>query len=157
MDSQIQITPVIHEKILDKNRRFWLTRFIFNRQFLDQSLDIFRGFAFVADSNYAAAKIANLQVMKAQGENPDDDQFEILKYIITFTLTVAFRANYRTQIPFLIRIIRKALTSNIKLAIWFTEIFSSQKLIKEFFVDCTITDMARFTAGLLKTAMRNIY
>jgi hypothetical protein len=35
VNSQIQITPAIHEKILEKNCRFWLTRFIFNRQFLD--------------------------------------------------------------------------------------------------------------------------
>lgn len=76
---------------------------------------------------------------------------------MTFTLTVAFRASIRTQIPFLIKIIRKALENNIKLALWFCEIFSSQQIIKEFFVDCTIPDMARFTAGLLHTAMINVY
>ena len=47
--SQIQITPTIHERILEKNRQFWLTRFIFNRQFLEQSLEIFRGFQFQKD------------------------------------------------------------------------------------------------------------
>ena len=47
--------------------------------------------------------------------------------------------------------------NNVRLSLWFCEIFSNQQIIKEFFVDCTIPDMARFTAGLLKTAMQNLY
>lgn len=85
------------------------------------------------------------------------DQLEILKYITTFTLTVAFRASIRTQIPFLVKIIKEALRNNIKLALWLCEAFTNQLLIKEFFVDCTIPDMSRFTAGLLKTAMNHVY
>ena len=81
----------------------------------------------------------------------------MLKYIVTFTLTVAFRASVRAQIPHFVRIIRRALKQNIKLCIWFCEIFSNQQIIKEFFMDCTIGDMSRFTAGLLKTAMQQIY
>jgi len=61
--SQIQISPNIHEKILEKNRRFWLTRFIFNRTFLDQSLEIFRGLKCQIDMNYLGARAANLQEM----------------------------------------------------------------------------------------------
>ena len=95
--------------------------------------------------------------MAQGGITSSDDQYEILKYIVTFTLTVAFRASIRTQIPYLIRIIRKALQNNVKLSMWFCEVFSQQSLIKEFFVDCTIPDMARFTAGLLKTAMSTLY
>ena len=96
-------------------------------------------------------------MLSPQTGNLGDDQFEILKYIITFTLTVAFRANYRTQIPYFIKIIKRALGTNVRLALWLIEIFSNQKIIKEFFIDCTIADMARFTAGLLKTAMKNVY
>lgn len=86
-----------------------------------------------------------------------DDQFEILKYIVTFTLTVAFRASIRTQIPSLVYLIRKALENNVRLSLWLIEIFANQRIIKEFFVDCTITDMSRFTAGLLKTAMTTVF
>ena len=124
VDSQIQIPPQVHERILEKNQRFWLTRFIFNRQFLDQSLEIFRGFGFQTDQDYSAARGINLQVMAQGGVTSSDDQYEILKYIVTFTLTVAFRASIRTQIPYLIRIIRKALQNNVKLAMWFCEVFS---------------------------------
>lgn len=70
---------------------------------------------------------------------------------------MAFRASVRAQIPYFVRIIRKALKSSLKLCIWFCEIFSNQQIIKEFFIDCTIGDMSRFTAGLLKTAMQQIY
>lgn len=86
-----------------------------------------------------------------------DDQFEILKFIVTFTLTVAFRASVRMQIPYLICIIREALVNDVRLSLWFCERFSNQLMIKEFFVDCTVMDMARFTAGLLKTAMSVVY
>ena len=143
--------------MLEKNKRFWLTRFIFNRQFLDRSLEIFRGFTFQTDLNYRLARSTNLQLMSQTGVNVHQDQLEIMKYIVTFTLTVAFRASVRTQIPYLIRIIRKALVNNVRLSLWFCEIFSNQQIIKEFFVDCTIPDMARFTAGLLRTAMQNLY
>jgi hypothetical protein len=37
------------------------------------------------------------------------------------------------------------------------EIFSNQDFIREFFIDCPIGDMARFSAGLLKTAMKQVY
>ena len=62
--------------------------------------------------------------MAQGGITSSDDQYEILKYIVTFTLTVAFRASIRTQIPYLIRIIRKALQNNVKLSMWFCEVFS---------------------------------
>jgi hypothetical protein len=42
---------------------------------------------------------------------------------------------------------------NIGLCLWLIETFSSQDFIKEFFIDCPVHDMARFTSGLLKTAM----
>ena len=54
-----------------------------------------------------------------------DDQLAILKYIITFTLSVAFRASVRTQIPFLVRLVREALMNNVKLSLWFYQIFSN--------------------------------
>ena len=64
--------------------------------------------------------------MSQTGVNVHQDQLEIMKYIVTFTLTVAFRASVRTQIPYLIRIIRKALVNNVRLSLWFCEIFSNQ-------------------------------
>ena len=155
MSTQIQIPPTIHESILEKNRRFWLTRFIFNKTFLEQSLEIFRNCLFTAEQEYAVAKTSDLHRVFEVGS--DGDTLEVLKYIVTFTLTVAFRASVRAQIPFFVRIIRKALKSNLALCIWLCEIFSNQQIIKEFFVDCTIGDMSRFTAGLLKTAMQQIY
>jgi len=45
----------------------------------------------------------------------------------------------------------------VQLSLWLCEIFSNQHMIKEFLVDCTVADMSRFTAGLLKTAMRTLY
>ena len=61
VSSQIQIPPTINETILEKNRRFWLTRFIFNKTFLEQSLEIFKLYDYEGDSNYEAAKGTDLQ------------------------------------------------------------------------------------------------
>ena len=85
------------------------------------------------------------------------DELEVLKYVVCFTLTVAFRAKARDQIPDFVRIIRSAMKKNVALSLWFCEVFSNQKIIKEFFLDCSIVDMARFTSGLLKTAMNTLY
>lgn len=54
-------------------------------------------------------------------------------------------------------LIRAALKKNVSLSIWLLEAFSNQDLIKEFLIDCPIPDMKRFIAGLLKTAMQNVY
>jgi hypothetical protein len=45
----------------------------------------------------------------------------------------------------------------VALSIWLLESFSSQDLIKEFLIDSPVTDMKRFVAGLLKTAMQTVY
>ena len=68
-----------------------------------------------------------------------------------------FRARSRDIIPDLVKIIRKALKKNVSLALWFCEIFSNQEIIKEFLLDCPVTDMQRFTSGLLQTAMQTLY
>ena len=52
------------------------------------------------------------------------DQLEILKFKVTFCLTVAIRAQTRTVIPFFINMIRNALKQNVQLALWFAETFS---------------------------------
>jgi len=142
---------------LQKNRRFWLTRFIFNKNFLEQSLEVFKLYQLSVDENYEAAKSRDLQaVVQANGQRPTDD-VEVMKYIICFTLSVVFRARARDIIPDLVRIIRNALKKNVSLAIWFCEIFSNQEIIKEFLLDCAISDMQRFTSGLLRTAMQTLY
>lgn len=53
--------------------------------------------------------------------------------------------------------IRKVLQKNVACCIWLIEAMSNQDMIKEFFVECPINDMSRFMAGLMKTAMANLY
>lgn len=53
--------------------------------------------------------------------------------------------------------IKKNLRKNVGLCQWLVQEFTHQSIIKEFFIDNPITDMARFTAGLLKTAMQTLY
>lgn len=86
-----------------------------------------------------------------------NDQFEAFKFVITFFLTISLRAKDRSALPDYVALIRDALKSNIGLCLWFLETFSSQDYIKEFFICCPIHDMARFTQGLLKTAMQQVY
>lgn len=81
----------------------------------------------------------------------------MFKFFMTFFLTTAVRAKERKSIPHFMKIIREALNLNIRLCVWFLETFSSQDIIKEFLIDCPIPDMKRFVAGLIKTAMVNVY
>ena len=85
------------------------------------------------------------------------DEFEALKFVITFFLTIGMRSKDRSVLPDYVTLIRNALKKNIGLCLWLVETFSSQDFIKEFFVDCPIHDMSRFTQGLLKTAMQLVY
>lgn len=53
------------------------------------------------------------------------DELEILKFQVSFVLTVAIRAQSRTPIPAYIQLIRKALKQNVKLSVWLLETFSN--------------------------------
>ena len=81
----------------------------------------------------------------------------MFKFLTTFFLTTVIRAKERKAIPHFMKIIRQALEKNISLCVWLLETFCNQNIIKEFLIDCPISDMRRFIAGLLKTAMENLY
>jgi hypothetical protein len=55
------------------------------------------------------------------------------------------------------QIIKQALKKNVALSIWLLESFSVQGVIRELLIDSPISDMKRFVAGLLKTAMQTVY
>lgn len=86
MSTQIQISPAIHEDILEKNKRFWLTKYIFNKSFFDSSYDIFKQLKSSADLDYD----------KYRGNSYEDEQLRIQKFLISFCLTVCERALQRT-------------------------------------------------------------
>mmetsp|Transcript_8862 Transcript_8862/g.8237 ORF Transcript_8862/g.8237 Transcript_8862/m.8237 type:complete len:107 (+) Transcript_8862:5955-6275(+) len=81
----------------------------------------------------------------------------MFKFLTTFFLTTVIRAKERKTIPLFMKIIREALKKNISLCVWILETFVHQDLIKEFLVDSPIPDMKRFVAGLLNTAMQQVY
>lgn len=150
------MSPSIHEDILEKNRRFWTQKYIFNKHFISQIHDIFQKATVDENLDYSSARKMELQGL-AQVGNPLIDQIEILKFFITFFQTVALRAINRAQIPNFVKLIRKVLQKNVALCVWLVEAMSSQDMIKEFFIDCPIPDMSRFMAGLMKTAMSTLY
>ena len=148
--AQIQIPPVIHDEILEKNKKFWLSKFIFNKQYIDNILHIFKDIRIEEDQDYAAARSRDLQ-------NEEGGQFEMFKFLTTFFLTTVVRAKERKSIPHFMKIIREALEKNIQLCVWLLETFSNQDIIKELVIDSPIPDMKRFVAGLLKTALGKVY
>lgn len=82
----------------------------------------------------------------------------MFKFLTTFFLTTVIRAKERGRtVPYFMLRIREALKLNVALSVWLIESFNNQDLIKEFLIDCPITDMKRFVAGLLKTAMQTVY
>lgn len=112
--------------------------------------NIFKDLEVIDDQDYAkySTDTINLQ------ETTQLDQFEALKFIITFFLTIGLRSKDRSVLPDYVTLIRNALKKHIGLCLWLVETFTSQDFIKEFFIDCPIHDMSRFTQGLLKTAMQ---
>ena len=70
---------------------------------------------------------------------------------------MALRSKERTVLPDYLELIREALKKNIGLCLWLLETFTNQDFIKEFIIDCPIHDMCRFTQGLLKTSMQQVY
>ena len=63
----IQIPEAIQEAIFEKNKRFWLTRFIFSRTFLENSLEIFKSVDFKPNRAISDAKEDNSQTLEQLG------------------------------------------------------------------------------------------
>jgi hypothetical protein len=127
-----------------------LSKFIFNRIYIDSVLNIFKEITILEDSDYTKAREADLQSLEG-------GQFEMFKFLTTFFLTTVIRAKERKSVPSFMKIIREALNKNVGLSIWLLETFGNQDLIKELTIDCPIPDMKRFVAGLLRTAMQIVY
>ena len=149
--NQIQIPPTVHDFILEKNKKFWLSKFIFNNTYITSVLEIFKQVSIEDNLDYLKAREVNLQ-------DQAGDQFEMFKFLTTFFLTTVIRAKERGRtVPYFMQIIREALKKNVSLSLWLLESFNNQDIIKEFLIDCPVTDMKRFVAGLLKTAMQTVY
>ena len=59
--AKIQIPHSVHDFILEKNKKFWLSKFIFNHTYITSVLDIFRQVTIEEDFDYLGARTANLQ------------------------------------------------------------------------------------------------
>ena len=58
--AKIQIPHAVHDFILEKNKKFWLSKFIFNHTYITSVLEIFRQVQVEEDLDYAAARKDNL-------------------------------------------------------------------------------------------------
>jgi hypothetical protein len=141
---------------LAKNKKFWLSKTIFSVNFIQQMYLIFKDIRLNDDMDYAKYSNPSFDLQSFGSQN-QMDQFEAFKFVITFFLTVGLRSKDRSVLPEYVALIRDALKKNIGLSLWLIETFSNQDFIKEFLIDCPIHDMARFTQGLLKTAMKQVY
>jgi len=63
------MSPTIHEDILEKNRRFWTQKYIFNKHFITQIHDIFSKAEVIENLDYSAARKMDLQGLLPVG-NP---------------------------------------------------------------------------------------
>lgn len=61
ISSQIQMPPYIHDTILEKNKKFWLSKFIFNKTYIDSVLNIFKDVKVTEDQDYQKAREMELQ------------------------------------------------------------------------------------------------
>lgn len=154
VNSPVATIPMIphnvHDVILAKNKKFWLSKTIFSVAFIAQMHRIFKDIRIKEDNDYDKYTSPTYDL---QASEPNNGQFEAFKFVITFFLTVGLRSKERSVLPEYVALIRDALKKNIGLSLWLLETFSSQAFIKEFLIDCPIHDMARFVQGLLKTAM----
>ena len=60
--AQIQIPPPIHDSILEKNKKFWLSKFIFNKNYIESVLNIFKNIPIGEDLDYDTARETDLQL-----------------------------------------------------------------------------------------------
>lgn len=89
---------MIQDQIMEKNRRFWLTKFIFNRQYIGQIQEIFYQFQHSPQLLNKQARLGSLQLMIIH-QSKERDELEVLKFLVSFVLTVALRSQTRSTIP----------------------------------------------------------
>jgi hypothetical protein len=56
MNSQTYIPPMVHDSILEKNKKFWLSKFIFNKSYIDSILNIFKEIQIDEDYDYGKSR-----------------------------------------------------------------------------------------------------
>lgn len=49
-----------HDVILEKNKKFWLSKFIFNKNYIESVLNIFKNIKIDEDHDYVAARASDL-------------------------------------------------------------------------------------------------
>ena len=96
------IPPMIHDTILEKNKKFWLSKYIFNKTYIDSVFNIFKDINIEIDDDYQKAREQDLQQLQG-------GQFEMFKFLTTFFLTSVIRAKERKAVPSYMKIIREAL------------------------------------------------
>jgi hypothetical protein len=91
-----QIPHNVHDLILAKNKKFWLSKTIFSTSFIKEMLEILRTTVPSEDRDYKKYSDPSLDVQQCEPQS----ELESLRFLVTFFLTVAVRSAEKLNIPF---------------------------------------------------------
>jgi len=140
------------QNLMEKNQKFHMHKNIFSREYFEFIDEIVTQRQFTPNLRYNENYNIDLAT------NPEGYyDLETLKFAILFILTAIFRDRAREGIIRFLPFVKKNLKQNVPACLWLLDMFSSKKLKVECLLDCPVSDMQRFTVGLLMVAYRVVY
>jgi ubiquitin carboxyl-terminal hydrolase 9/24 len=140
------------QNLMEKNQKFHLHKNIFSREYFEFIDEIVTQRQFTPNLKYTE----NYNIDLATNPEAYYD-LETLKFAILFILTAIFRDRSREGIIRFLPFVKKNLRQNVPACMWLLDMFSSKKLKIECLLDCPVSDMQRFTVGLIMVAYRVVY
>ncbi len=147
----VKVPEALQKIIQQDNKKFWLTQYIFHPDYLSFVRNIVTKMRILEDNNYVAA-----QEFLGKAATPETS-VDVAQFAATFFLTTALRADSKDAVPPILQYLKEACARNIRLCMWITRLFCHPEIIQEFLADCPMDNVRRWVAGLLFSAMRELY
>ena len=145
-----QVPEPLFKIVQQDNKKFWLTQYIFNADYLAFASGIVTKTRVLEDNNYVAAH-------EVLSRGIQEGNVDVSQFAATFFLTTALRAESKESVPVILRYLKNACGKNIRLCMWICKLFCHPEIIQEFLTECPIDNVRRWVAGLLYCAMKQLY
>jgi hypothetical protein len=157
--TEVEPSSAIPEEFLrnlrEDNTKFHIHKNIFSKdhEYFEFILDLFFQRSFIPNLNYNE----NGYEISVKVQPKEYRDFDLIRMSLTFLLTTVLREKSRYGIIKLLPAVKRALHDNIPACQWILDVFTSKRILTEFLLDCTISDMRKFVVGILMVAFRKIY
>ncbi len=144
-----KLPPKLDVTIHKDNKRFWLSEYMFQPNYLSFMASIVSTLPISEDSDYISAR----KLLAADM----DPSIEPAQFATVYLLTVQLRAKSIDHVPTLLAYIKQSCRRSVRFCVWLAGLFSHPEIVHEFITDCPSDHARHWVAGILRVAMGRLY